>query len=175
MRKLLKDSLRIVPLVLALAIPAWGLPAATGDPGRLLRARGEFLEEVELFDNHLYGRVRSAQNEERISALQEGIDSRNDRLAWVKDELMTELPPEIREGNNVLMTSLQAEIGRLEGEIGGLQAELRALEPLSILEAGTELLDGARWEADQPSLIQGGVPLEQDLLSDAADNAGGGR
>ncbi|MBN2289011.1 MAG: hypothetical protein JXQ83_06725, partial [Candidatus Glassbacteria bacterium] len=119
----------------------------------LTRSAGEFVEELGLFDNRVYGRVaeRRTLQDDKVNTLNVQIENKSNMLEALKntegtysggdkdlgildgDRGSQDPPPAVDQGNETI-------VKQLEGEIADLNRELNQL--ILPLEGGTELLDG---------------------------------
>jgi hypothetical protein len=119
----------------------------------LSRSMGEFVAEIGLFDNRVYGRVsqKRTQQADEINTLNSQIEDKNSVLETAVGDLESikameeergedNFGIEGREQTNVAQ-EYELMVKQLEEEIADLQLELNSL--LVPLEAGTELLDGS--------------------------------
>ncbi len=107
----------------------------------LHRSVNEFFDGMGLFDNHLYGRLRSKENyQEKANELKTDIDYMNTHLIDLRD----------KQGNGQFgpdpERNPEAEINHLETMINTMRNELDLFQAKSLLEGGTEMLDGSRLE-----------------------------
>ncbi|MCE5270249.1 hypothetical protein LLH00_03100 [bacterium] len=130
-------------------------PAQADSRNGLTRSMGEFIAEIDLFDNHLYGRVETVSGDtQRAESLRGQIQSRNTELK----NLMDNPPPyQVREGGNNYMTTNSQEyflaVYNLENEISGMISRLRTIENGGLPLVATELLDGSMWREPQDASL----------------------
>ena len=131
------------------------------------RSVSEFADELSLFDNQLYGRVRgTGESQSRLVELKSDLESMNKEL----DRMNAKSPGDYTEGSyagdgeNTLQPqddqTLNSRIGLLEDAITTTNRELEILQENSLPEAGTELLDGAVWSAGD-NLARDAASLEE--------------
>lgn len=101
----------------------------------------EFFDEMGLFDNHLYGRLRSKENyQDNVNELKTNVDYLNTQLINLRNKPVDgHFGPDIERDPG-------AEINHLETMINTMRNELDLLQAKSLLEGGTEMLDGSRLE-----------------------------
>ncbi len=120
----------------------------------LRRSFGEFIEEVELFDNRIYGKAASRGAEEKITRLETEIADKNARLEWLLNNYPTspselEKPGQRDDNENPLLGNQYVlEVNKLENEISTLEAQLGSTNTGKSFEYGTELMDGSPWQGD---------------------------
>ncbi len=150
-------------LVLILGLPvAAAAPSEAGRPAEIERAKtrvkrtislleeqaalartmGEFVEEIGLFDNRIYGRVaeKGTLQEAKINSLNSQIEAKNSQLEFLQSTAGIErkfLGDQEGPGETYDLM-----IKQLEQEIADLCNELNQIM-LPPLEGGTELLDGS--------------------------------
>ena len=110
----------------------------------LHRSVNEFFDEMGFFDSHLYGRLRSKENyQEKANELKTDIDYLNTHLIDLRD----------KQGNGQFgpgpERNPEAEINQLETMINTMRNELDLFQAKSLLEGGTEMLDGSRLEKSE--------------------------
>lgn len=114
---------------------------------RLARTMGEFISELDLFDNHLYGRVQpDSRDMARAEGLRGQIQTKNNELQNMLDNAPGNT---VRGGEqNYLTTDAQTyylNVSNLENEISGMLSLLRSLENGVPAVVPAELLDGSLW------------------------------
>ncbi len=107
----------------------------------LSRTLTEFVEEIGLFDNRIYGRIGggSTLQKDKINELQSQISNKSSQLEMLKstfgsDERTSGTLDDPGEAFDLM-------VEQLEQEIAGLSQELKQVQVP--LEGGTELLDGS--------------------------------
>jgi len=139
----------------------------------LSRSFGEFIEEVELFDNRIYGKAASHGAEEKVTRLETEIANKNARLEWL---LNNYTPPVSEFGQNgqrdnkeepLLGDPYILEVDKLENEISSLEAELVSTNAGMSYDCSTELMDGSLWQGDEERLqgLNAGMSYQERLES----------
>ena len=108
----------------------------------LARTMGEFVEEIGLFDNRIYGRVaeKGTLQEAKTNSLNSQIEAKNSQLEFLQSTAGIERKfQEDQEGTGETYDLM---VRQLEQEIADLYHELNQIMPPP-LEGGTELLDGS--------------------------------
>ena len=124
---------------------------------RLTRSCEEFIEEVGLFDNRVYGKLDSRDRQDKADELKSQIDEKNEWLEWMvnnipsKDELGSWFSEE--RGQDPFTDTYMLEIQRLESEISSLNGQFGILSLGVIFEGGTEVLDGSLWLGEGDRLM----------------------
>ncbi|MEA2062112.1 MAG: hypothetical protein U9P14_00315 [Gemmatimonadota bacterium] len=137
--------------------------SSLGQQAALARGMSEFAQEISLFDNRIYGRVKTgnAGQQEKLDQLNSQIETRSDELEFLNNTATVKVPAPGREQDEVfegmddpdgLALENKDAIEQLEQEIEGLRHQLSEIIILP-LEGGTELLDGSRL-LDNEALIQ---------------------
>ncbi len=107
----------------------------------LHRSVNEFFDEMGLFESHLYGRLRSKENyQEKVNELKTNVDYLNTQLINLRNK-----PVDGHFGPGT-GGDPGAEINQLETMINTMRNELDLFQAKSLLEGGTEMLDGSRLE-----------------------------
>jgi len=125
-------------------------PAQAESRAVLARSMGEFVAEMDLFDNHLYGRVETVSGDtQRAESLRGQLQSKNTEL---KNLIDNPPPAGSREGGNNYMTTdsqgYYLSVFNLENEIAGMISRLRVLESSNLTLVATELLDSSMWREE---------------------------
>lgn len=120
---------------------------------RLARNVGEFVAEIDLFDNHLYGRLRERGDRVQAERLRDMLRIRNGELA----RMMNNPPRGLNgEGSEFVSsdtrTYLEA-VYNLQSEITGMLSELREVENAPAQPSAAELLDGSMWRGREVSAL----------------------
>ncbi|HUU29411.1 MAG TPA: hypothetical protein VM123_16535 [archaeon] len=130
----------------------------------LTRSLGEFIEEVELFDNRIYGKLTGRNNQEKADELEAQLETSNARLTWMLNNAPSRTEdekPVFDGGNENILTqdyeNYLNEIQRLEGEISSMQAELGSLTFATTFKGGTEVMDGSLWLEEENRLTGSSV------------------
>ena len=134
---------------------------------RLARTMGEFISELDLFDNHLYGRVQpDSRDLARAEGLRGQIQTKNHELQNMLDNAPGNT---VRGGEqNYLTTDAQTyylNVSNLENEISGMLSLLHSLESGIPAMLPAELLDGSLWRtlSGKELLGPGGEDLNRGL------------
>ena len=116
----------------------------------LSRSLGEFIDEVSLFDNQLYGRLGSGSSEQRRTDVLNTIAEKNEQIDNIMKTSDSEgvTPPRDGEfdGTTDNGNSATDMIQQLREEVANLNAELKLLD-IPLL-AGTEVMSADIWNAD---------------------------
>jgi hypothetical protein len=152
---------------------AGGQQSKSEESVRLARTMGEFISELDLFDNHLYGRVQpDSRDMARAEGLRGQIQYKNDEL----QNMLGNTPGDIAGGGeqnyggerNYLTTEAQnyyLNVSNLESEISGMLSLLHSLESGVPAVVSAELLDGSLWRtlSGNELLGPGGEDLDRVL------------
>lgn len=143
------------------------------DNVRLARTMGEFVSELDLFDNHLYGRVQpDSRDMARAEGLRGQIQEKNGELQNMLDNAPGDIAGSIEQNyggeRNYLTTEAQnyyLNVSNLENEISGMLSLLHSLESGVPAVVPAELLDGSLWRtlSGNELLGPGGEDLERGL------------
>ena len=107
----------------------------------LARTMGEFVEEIGLFDNRIYGRVaeKGTLQEAEINSLNSQIEAKNSQLESLQST--AGIDRKVFGGQEGLGETYDLMVKQLEQEIADLFQQL--IQIALPLEGGTELLDGS--------------------------------
>lgn len=135
--------------------------------GRVLldRSANEFFDEMGLFDNQLYGRLRSQNHESRMNEIKTNIETMNNQLQETlgRQTGITDGEEGTTFSND---ETFSRQVQQLESQIDCLKGELGVLQAVSLLNGGTELLEGSNFDRDEQP---GRVAVSFKSLSDSLE------